>query len=128
MGRSVVLLGRPRRHEAKLDRGTICVLEGLPHTFLIFESLIEQACLAHRRERFPGEWPGVDLPLFLGSASPAQEQVNCFVAGDRDSRESEFGDSTTTKFERKEVPNSDQVTVIRENLRRNCFFEKRILP
>jgi len=110
-----------------LYRRTVCVLEGLAHTFLVFESLIEHACLAHRRERFYREWPGVDLPAFLGSVLPAQQQVHLSGRGDRDSRESEFVDSTTTKFQRKEVPNSDQVPMIREDLRRNGLFEKRIL-
>jgi hypothetical protein len=42
-------------------------------------------------------------------------------------RELEFGHAAATKFQRKKIPDSDQVAVIREDLRCDGLFEERIL-
>jgi hypothetical protein len=50
-----------------------------------------------------------------------------FAAAEGDARELEFREPVSAKLERKEVPNGDQVAVIREDLRRYRMFEERIL-
>ena len=95
------------------------------HFFGVCEPPTEYSPFAERGEGFYSEWPRINFPDAVGFVPLTQKQVHMFAAENRD-WEIEFCGSASAEFQRKQVPNSDQITMISKHLAVDSVFEQRI--
>src|SRR5271166_2526772 len=98
-----------------------------PHLFSFYEPLCEYTSFAERGEGFYTEWPRINFPDAVGFVPLTQKQVHMFGAENRDIWELEFCGSASAEFQRKQVPNSNQITMISKHLAVDSVFEQRIV-
>jgi hypothetical protein len=115
-----------RRHQCKLHRDSITIGERELHLFRIREPLSKDSSFTERSDRLRTEWPRIDLPDIFDFVCLPNEQVDAPSIRKRGTGYPEFCGSASAEFQRKQVPNSNQIAMIRKDLRGNGMLEKRI--
>ena len=114
------------RNKVKLHGDAIGIGKSPSHFFGVCEPLIKHSPFAERGEGFYSEWPRINFPDAVGLVPLTQEQIHMFGAENRDIGELEFCGSASTEFQRKQVPNSNQITMISKHVTGDCVFEQQI--
>ena len=107
---------RLRRHKAELNGDAIGIGKRESHLFGICEPLSKDSSFTERGERSYSERPWVDFPGVFDFVCLANEQVDAFSAGNRRIGELEVCGLTSAEFQRKEVPNGNQIAMIGKDL------------
>ena len=118
--------GSTRRKKGEFDCDPIGLGKREAHLFGVRESLSNHSSFTECSDRLPSEWPWVDLPEAFAFVCLTKEQIDVHSIGKRGTGELEFCGSTAAEFQRKQIPNGNQIAIIGQDLGGNGVLEQRI--